>query len=191
MQIETITVQKLVVRDLPSLDPLHIYMEDTGPGQGTLMLKCYDRSWSTGWNAMGKDRTVKAFVLACDDDYLINCLSPSLSATQFSADELFTLACRIVLGRRRPSLRPKGYEHEYDTFTRDEARQMYEDIEQIKGCSSVQELPSDVMFNLFGDEWWHVTDGTNEPNPQYRYMKRVINGLRQALRADIHERVVA
>jgi hypothetical protein len=36
---------------------------------------CYGRAWSAFWGAMGDDRSIRAFILSCDDGYLVTKLT--------------------------------------------------------------------------------------------------------------------
>jgi hypothetical protein len=181
MKIDVIPVKKILLSDLPNLDPVNLYLEDTGPGQGTVVLSCHQKSWTTGWSAMGKDRDLVAFMKSCDTDYLVNCFSPGLSSTKFSVDELMKLSRRIVLGRRRSSLAPADSRYDYDSCDKEEARDLYNSIEDLSGYESIQDLPHSVMEKIFGEEWWFKADQATEPNPSYLYLARIIETVREAL----------
>lgn len=77
MKLEKIKLEKLIITDAPSLDPIHVYTEDLGPGKGSLLVRCFDRAWYAYWGAMGKQKdgtptTVRQFVLSCDTGYITN-----------------------------------------------------------------------------------------------------------------------
>ena len=37
------------------------------------------------------------------------------------------------------------------------------------------------MTKMFDDEWWHLTNDSTEPNPDYIYLERIIGTVQQAL----------
>jgi len=77
MKLEKIKLEKLIITDAPSLDPIHVYTEDLGPGKGSLLVRCFDRAWYCYWGNMGTNKdgtptTVRQFVLSCDTGYITN-----------------------------------------------------------------------------------------------------------------------
>lgn len=75
MKLEKIKLEKLVITDAPSLDPIHVYAEDLGPSKGSLLVRCFDRAWYAYWGAMGEQKdgtptTVRQFVLSCNVGYI-------------------------------------------------------------------------------------------------------------------------
>ncbi len=79
MKLSTSTLTKLVIADAPGLDPIHVYAEDQGAGQGSLLVRCWDRAWYAYWGGMGKQpdgsaTTVRQFVMWAGSDYTANCL---------------------------------------------------------------------------------------------------------------------
>jgi hypothetical protein len=181
MKIDVVPVQKLIISDLPRLDPIHAYMEDTAPGQGSLTVRCYGKSWTAFWNAMGPTTEVEKFVRSCDADYIVNSLSPGLPATKFSSDALTDLAKKIVLGRRRASLMPTAHRYNFDPCDKGEARELFRVIADLPECDSLNDLPHQPMEQLFGAEWWFTANRAVEPNPDYVYLTRIVEAFQAAL----------
>lgn len=185
MIIEHIPVQKLVARDIPNLDPLHLFLEDLGDGKGQLTVRCYDRSWTAYWGAMGtntktgKPSTLSEFVRSCDEHYLANSLERGIAADQFSGDALVELARKTILGRRRASLRPDRFDDE--TWDKDQAREAYDRLSDLQ-VEDLTQCPGDLMFEIFGDEWWHRAGEASEPNPSYLYLLKVVSATQDALK---------
>jgi hypothetical protein len=190
--VQQILIQKLVISQVQGLDPINVFIEDLGPGSGTLTLTCHDRSWTTGWNAMGDTHTVARFIGRCDNDYLVNCLSRGLSATRFSGDALAKHARLSILARRRAAISrdqtslPKGlaiWDGDGQALTCEEAREQYVAAEALESCQSLAECPATLMAELFGEEWWFAADNATEPNPSYRYLVRIVEALREAVKS--------
>lgn len=178
MIVQRVPVEKLILRDLERLDPIHVYLEDTAPGQGSLVLRCYDRSWTAGWNAMGK-ATVREFIRTCDNDYLANCLSRGISSTGFSGEALQRLAVTTILKRRRGHS-VDGLDSPLDA---EEARDLYNRVLEagLHECTSLSSCPYYLMEHLFGDEWWFMAERAVEPNPDYLYLCRILDAVREGL----------
>ncbi len=117
MKITTSTVTKLVITDAPALDPVHAYLEDIGPGQGSLIVRCFDRAWYAYWGAMGDNKdgsktTVRQFVMCAGPDYVANCLvrgnrSRITSNTQQSHDEAYVLRIATAVRQAIEHLQPR------------------------------------------------------------------------------------
>ena len=71
------SVTKLYLTGLQSLDPIGVYLEDVGRGQGRITITCYDRAWTAYWGGMG-DKSVSHFVRSCGVDYLVGSLFPRI-----------------------------------------------------------------------------------------------------------------
>lgn len=102
MKLTATELTKLVITDPGShLDPIHVYLEDIGPGRGSLIVRCFDRAWYAYWGAMGTQKdgtptTVRQFILSCDPYYVTNCLVRGnngriTSGTQRNYDETYVL----------------------------------------------------------------------------------------------------
>lgn len=87
------TAKRLEITEVPRLDPIRIYLEDYEPGRGRITISCYDAAWVGYWGAMG-DRTVGAFFIASDAEYLADNLS--CSATLSRAAHNRTYLIRVV-----------------------------------------------------------------------------------------------
>lgn len=74
MNLTATKLTKLVIANVPALDPIHVYAEDIEPSRGSLLVR-FDRAWYAYWGAMGTQKdgtptTVRQFVLACDAGYI-------------------------------------------------------------------------------------------------------------------------
>lgn len=193
MIVEKIPVEKFVIKEIPGLDPLHVYLEDHAPGKGTLTLRCYDKSWTSGWGAMGKE-TLREFILSSDNSYLANCLVRGIRSTQFSGDALEAYALGSVLARRRGRsyLVRNGRRSDLvndEELDREEARELYNEVKaaSLGDYDAIQHCPPTLMTELFGPEWWFVDSCAVEPNPDYDYLCRILDALRAGLRHQAQE----
>lgn len=71
MKIENAITRTILIRDIPSLDPVTVVFRDESPGRGEIIVECYGKAWAAFWGAMG-NKTVREFVASCDADYIAN-----------------------------------------------------------------------------------------------------------------------
>lgn len=170
MKVEKSTVTKLTITEAPALDPIDVFLEDFGPGKGSITIKCYGQSWTASWGGMGPTRTVARFFMDCDKHYLASNLS-NIRDEVFDPDKLLDTLKREVVGDRKRHF-----------ISRDEARDRWERIEDIDLPETVDALwhVSATMVELLGDEWWCRLP--MKPNPDYLYLCRIIDAVRAALK---------
>lgn len=72
MKISPLEITALEITEVPALDPVRVFMQDFGKGQGRLIIECYGRAWSNFWAMMGTD--LRSFLLAADVGYIENAL---------------------------------------------------------------------------------------------------------------------
>lgn len=179
MQVETSQITKLLISDLIGepykLDPVTVILEDFEPGKGKIIIESYGKSWSSRWGAMS-GRTIAQFFSDCGTDYLIGNLAPYLNSTRFCGESLAKkVQTDVIKGRR-------GGE-----FTQEEAREHYDEASYLSDVPTIDYLAgghSELMHAVFGDEWWHEVRQSDEPNPDYLYLQRIVlavqSGLKQA-----------
>ncbi|MCK5607578.1 hypothetical protein KAR91_37185 [Candidatus Pacearchaeota archaeon] len=164
MKIESSKVNKIVLREVKGLDPVHIFLEDLGPRQGQITIKCYDESWTASWGGMG-DRTIAEFFCSCDEHYLAKNLS-NIDSSVTDLDKVAERARAHVLKLRR--------EKDIDDL---EARELFDSADSIEDPFNEGEL----MQKIYGDDWWCCLP--TKPNPNYEYLCRIINAVRSALKS--------
>ncbi|WP_454869564.1 hypothetical protein [Pseudomonas putida] len=185
MNVETSTVTKVVISDVPRLDPITVFLEDFGrrdcptdqdpkyqTAQGKITISCWDKSWNAYWGGMGP-RTVAEFVTSCNACYVLNCLDRGISPTRFSGSALEALAKRTVIKARRDL-----------SMDADDARRLYEASDDFTGLEVPAETwhHNDLLTEIFGDEWWHtLQDEAVEENHEYTYLLRIVEAVQQAL----------
>jgi hypothetical protein len=87
VKIEKTEVTKIKITGVDRLDPVSVYVEDIGPGQGKITIECYCESWSYYWGGMGKDRKLPEFFCSCNNDYIIDKLT-DIEKRIYSIDKL-------------------------------------------------------------------------------------------------------
>lgn len=163
MNIESSKVTKIVIGEVKSLDPVHVFLEDLGPRQGQITIKCYTESWTASWGGMG-DRTIAEFFCSCDEHYLANNLS-NIDSSVSNLDKVAEHTKAHVLKLRR--------EKEIDDL---EARELFDSSDSIEDPFNEVEL----MQKIYGDDWWCGIP--TKPNPDYEYLCRIINTIKTALK---------
>lgn len=181
MKVEVSVSEKLTISEVQGLDPITVHLENHGPGCGTISICCHTSAWTSGWSAMGQDRTVSQFVASCSADYLIGCLCPMLRSVRFSSDELIKMAQRCVIDRRRNR---NGSEWNWmDEFDKREARSLFNRIHDLHGVTEGEcYQQSELLTKLFGNEWWHKADECQEPNPDWAYLERIVEAVKAAIK---------
>ncbi len=165
MKIQTSTVTQIRITEIERLDPVTVILEDIGPRQGKIIISCYNKSWNAYWGGMG-DCTIAEFFTSCDEHYLAKNLS-SINSSIFDADGFEAFAKQHVIKLRKN--RDIGAK---------EARELYDEIDQTD-ISTPAHHP-DLMQRVFGDDWWYCLPEIE--NPEYSYLCRIINAVKDALK---------
>ncbi len=84
MKIEESLIKQIKISALERLDPITIIVEDVAHGKAHVTIKCYDKSWTSYWGAMGG--SVKDFFTRCNVHYLVNCFDRGISPTTDEKD---------------------------------------------------------------------------------------------------------
>jgi hypothetical protein len=77
MKIEATTPNMLTITGASNLDPIRVITENYQPGQGRIIIQCWDRAWAAAWMGMS-GRTTEQFFIECDWDYLFSNLTNGL-----------------------------------------------------------------------------------------------------------------
>lgn len=177
MNVETSTVTKLYITGAERLDPITVFLEDLEPHKGKITVSCWGKSWTAFWGGMWEGLSVGQFFCQLNAAYIIGCFDQQMRSRRFSSDALADKARQMILKERRTFC-----------YDRDEARDLYDEADDLRHSPSTDHLHgahSDLMEKLFGDEWWHLTNDSTEPNPDYVYLERIIAAVQQALDAPV------
>ena len=169
MDIQTSTVKKLVLTKVPNLDSISVYLEDFGSGKGNIVISCYNQSWSFYWGAMG-EYTLSKFITTCDNHYLAKKLNPNVTSEIYDEEGFENYAQKHIIQLRKE-----------DSITRERARELYDQcwlLSDYKDTDTAQY--SEIMFQIFGDEWYEFTP--QKPNPEYNYFCRILDAVKEALK---------
>ncbi|MDC5753598.1 hypothetical protein [Vibrio europaeus] len=175
MKIKQSTAIKLKLTDLDNLDPITVFVEDLSQGEGKITIECYGKSWSSYWGAMG-GRTLSAFFVSCNDEYLVNNLAPQM--TKYEPDyDTFRQEMRLKVCEMRKD----------DIISKDLARELY-DVEEwddyvtdnpyepIKNPCSICEREFDELdFDGF--------DVPEKMTTSYQYLMLIVGTVKEAFKS--------
>ena len=170
MKITEEKIRRLTISEVPGIDPIRVMLEDIGPGQGRINIECWGQSWANYWGGMGKE-TIAQFFATCDEHYLAGKLRGELRHEIFDPEHLKdTLKSEVIKERKA------GW------ISHREARSKFNEIEALNVPETEEQLwsISGDMERLVGNEWWCSIP--KKPNPDYLYLCRIINTVRDALR---------
>ena len=170
MKIESSRVQKLYLTEVDKLDPITIYLEDFGPGQGKITIECWGQSWTSFWGSMGDGWGVTRFFLSCDNHYLSKNLSRISSTVNLEGDELTQALKTIICKDRREQ-----------ELTKKEARDRWTELE-------ISFRDEDRLWAAIGPEFWHRTPTTT--NPDWEYLQRIINATKEGLQMAVDQGLI-
>jgi hypothetical protein len=164
MKVETSCVTKLYVTEVPSLDPITVFLENFGSGQGKLIVECYGQSWSAFWGGMGTD--LLSFIRQANSDY-IACKMFTGAIQVYDPETLESTLKKEVLRRRfaRDLTQQEAWELMYKIETSDFEHPFH--------------LNSQMMADLVGDDW-RVAMPVKD-NPDFVYLKRIIDTVKLAI----------
>lgn len=175
MHIEESTVRHIRIVGVDRLDPISVTLQDFGEGQGKITIDVWGEAWSCYWGAMGKQHTISSFFQKASVGYLADKLAPGLDRSRFSNEKLKAATKKEILSLRRD-----------EDLSHQEARDLFDDVEFRLEC--VEKLSDCAqhdrfMSAVFGDDWHESIGGhdTQEPNPSYTYLCRVIEGVKAGL----------
>jgi len=68
-----VVVERVRIEKPDGLDPITVYLEDYGNGQGRAVIVCYSSAWTCYWGSMG--RPLREFIAGCDEHYVGGCMT--------------------------------------------------------------------------------------------------------------------
>ena len=176
MIITESTVKKLMINGIQDLDAIAVMVENFGPGAGKITITCFNECWSNYWGAMGKHHTIESFFMKCSNDYLVGKLKSELRDEINDDDEdAMTKALRAEIIKDRRN----GW------FGKDEARELWDESESPSDGYGAEDR--ELFYKVFGDDWWDCRP--KKPNPEYLYLRRIIETVQKAfaqLQAEKH-----
>lgn len=165
MKITETKVTKIQITDVKSLDPVNVILEDFNRGQGKITIECSGEAWTSYWSAMGEENNIDKFFSDCDNQYLAKKLAPFLESDLPSEDKLPAHAMKCIMEKRKIL-----------EITKKKARELYDIINRDSLCKE----DHDILYEIYGDEFWYSLP--TEPNPNYLYLCRIIDTVREALK---------
>lgn len=176
MKVETGTVTMLRITEVLGIDPIRVTLDDIGPGQGRINIECYGKAWASYWGAMGS-QTIAEFFASCDTGYLIDKLAQGMSATRPSGAAMVRHAKRVIRHRRKGI----GEWRDFPLSSVD-AHNLMGDVHGLQTISSEAEAwqQSDLLKSIYGEDWARQARA-DEPNPEYVYLGRICDAVREAM----------
>ena len=186
MKVEAGTVTIVRISDLMgapyNLDPIRVTLDDIEPGKGRINIECWGRAWASYWGGMG-NQTIAQFFVGCHNEYLIGNLTSgqNLHGSRFSADALQALCKKTIRGRRKGT---REAMREYDPLTEEQAAELMREVGNLH-CDTEAECwaHSALLERVFGPDGVLMAAQATEPNPEYAYLARICNAVRDALRS--------
>lgn len=164
------TAVKLVITQIPHVDPVTIFLENYGGGRGKLTIETFGEAWSSYWGAMGGGRTLEQFILKCDNHYLSKNLATLAALSESDYDGFLLNAKRHVIRERQTGAIDKA-----------RARDKWNLISEVtpeKGYFD-QESNWDTLAAIAGDEWWY--DIPKKDSAVYNQLCIILNALKTCL----------
>jgi len=204
MKIEESLIKQIKVSDLDRLDPITIIVEDIAEGKANVTIKCFDKSWTSYWGAMGGD--VKDFFSRCNVGYLVNCFDRGISPETDDKDvnemtKTFHKKMReLILERRR---------EEY--ISKEVAKGLWDHLDHIKFENVIPEYDHECFswnidsWNFRSEYWsklfhyesdwisesedfqywlWENVPFVYERNHEYDYLCRIVEVVKKVLSED-------
>lgn len=168
MQVSVTHTTKIVLTQLERLDPVTIYLDNPTPGRGKITIECFGKSWSSFWPAMG-GRRVEEFFVSCDDEYLAGNLSTCRSHIPVTDQDEICVCVREGIVKQRLA----------GELEKDDARRFWNEADSVTLTSDYCSNP-ELMHAALGDDWWLWLP--EKENPDYNYLVRIIQAVREGLR---------
>lgn len=171
MQFEESKITKLLIKDVPKLDPVTVYVENYGDGRGKLTIEVFGESWSAYWGAMGENTSLEQFVLRCDNHYLSKNLSTLDALSEDDYEGFVTNIKKEILEERR-----------HGGWSKQEARKKWdlcEDVVTEKEWFN-DSFNHDTLYEIGGCEWWHSIP--SKDTQEYKYLCRILDAVKECFR---------
>lgn len=172
MKIKAIQTLSLKLTDMIDskykLDPVTINIENIEDGKGKITVDCYGQSWSAYWGAMGANTNVQQFVASCGADYIIGCMT-SMYSEIADYEGLAAVVKKNIIQERR-----------WRSVSKEAAREAFDSVPDFEDEASCH-FEDAFLSKWIGDEWWHEIP--QKPNPDYEYLERIINAVKDGLKA--------
>lgn len=201
MKIEESLIKQIKVSDLERLDPITIVVEDVAYGKAHVTIKCYDKSWTSYWGAMGG--SVKDFFSRVNVGYLVNCFDRGISST---TDEKDIESMEKVFHQK---MKQRILEERREVYLiKESARMLWEELENINFEQIVPEYDHEcfswkldhytvntTIWNMLFDYdciiedksedfqyWlWENVPFVYERNHEYDYLCRIVEVVKKVL----------
>lgn len=168
MNITKSNVTKLVLSDLPNLDPIALYLEDYGKGAGKVIITCYSDSRTNFWSHMGEGNTLSSFMQSASVQYLADKFGGGMKKDEYDLELTIAFAKQEIIRRRK--------EGDIDP---EMARDVWDDLRHETSLDNDMHFNSDLWYKIFGDEFWHGFQ--TRPTDDYLYLCRILEQVKLGL----------
>ncbi|WP_027360674.1 hypothetical protein [Desulforegula conservatrix] len=168
MKLEKSIAEKLIISGIPNQDPIAVYFEDIGPGQGKITITCFNDCWSYFWGGMGKKTPIREFFRSCNTSYIAHKLSPETEGTVYDFCQLPQHAKKRICELRRD-----------DDLSETKARELFDEADRLYAADDVSDLDRDIMFEIYGEDWYDCLP--RQANHKYEYLCRIIELVKEAI----------
>lgn len=168
MKLEKSIVEKLLISGIQNQDPIAVYFEDIGSGLGKITISCFNDCWSYFWGSIGKETLIREFFRSCNTGYLAHKFSPETEGTVYDFCQLPQHAKKRICELRRD-----------DDLSETKARELFDKVEYLCTPDDVRDLDRDLMFEIYGDDWYDCLP--RQANHKYEYLCRIIKIVKEAI----------
>lgn len=145
MKIEESLIKQIKVSDIERLDPITIIVEDIACGKANVTIKCFDKSWTSYWGAMGG--SIKGFFSRVNVGYLVNCFDRGISPR---TDEKDVYEMTKTFNKKTRELILEKRREEY--LTKESALLLWQEVDNIRFEDIVPEYDHE-SFSWKVDHW--------------------------------------
>lgn len=171
MKIAKNTVDRIMVTEVPNMDPIAVYLEDHGGGKGKVTITSYGKAWTAYWGAMGC--RIREFILSADNGYLIGKLDSSIARMVMAYDQAAIHARKKIVEQRRGR-----------AITKRLARGYWEHTEAMEDVCCKDGIHEHVGYlqEIAGPFWYE--DFPQEESSEYHHLNKIIATVKDAIRAE-------
>lgn len=173
MKVNQSTVVRLQLTELENLDPILIFLEETGPRQGKIIIECYGKSWSTYFSGAGNNG-LAAFVAGLDEEYLINRFDCEIQKYEPDFDSFLCEMREKICEMRCDKWISKGL-----------ARELYDitDWSQYVKGNPYEPIKNPCFINSdeFDEVGFEGFDVPERISTEYAYLCRIIQAVKDGL----------
>lgn len=177
MKINQTIVKKMEISEVPGLDPVRVYLEQTDVNAGRITFECFGMARSTFFGGIPSGSDLERFVANCGEHYLANrFMTDGEESDEIDLEDLKIKVKKEIIKRRRRHL-----SNEFD------ARNDYSAVDDIDESIASEYYMGSDGFNLITDylgESWR-SQIKSKRTPRYQYVLNITRSIQKAIK-EIH-----